>query len=91
MQSMQVLTLVNLYTMQIKLKVFGQLSDIVTVNEITLHGVDDTEGLVKELNKLYPALIDKTYFLAIDNKTILGNTILKESSMVALMPPFSGG
>ncbi len=77
--------------MQIKIRVFGQLTDIVTTNEINLYEVNDTDGLVKELNKLYPALVNRNYFMAIDKKTIKGNTVLHEGNTVALMPPFSGG
>lgn len=77
--------------MQIQIKVFGQLTDIVNCSEFVLNSIADTDSLVKELHKLYPALTDKNFLIAVDKKAIAGNTILHNGSTVALMPPFSGG
>jgi molybdopterin synthase sulfur carrier subunit len=40
---------------------------------------------------MYPSLADAKYLIAVDKQTVTGNTILKEGSMIALLPPFSGG
>lgn len=77
--------------MQIRIILFGQLTDIVDSSTLTLTGVADTNGLINELNKLYPALADTKFMIAVDKQTITENTILKEDSVVALLPPFSGG
>ncbi len=77
--------------MQVKVKIFGQLTDIIKSNTLTLTGTTDTKGLVDELKKQYPALSQAKYILAVDKQTVTENTILKDGSIVALLPPFSGG
>jgi len=77
--------------MQVKVMIFGQLTDIIRSNTLTLTGTTDTKGLVDELKKQYPALSQAKYILAVDKQTVTENTILKDGSIVALLPPFSGG
>lgn len=77
--------------MPIRIMIFGQLTDIINSTELALTGIADTNSLVNELNKLYPALADSKYVMAVDKQTIIANTVLKEDSAVALLPPFSGG
>lgn len=78
-------------TMSIRIITFGRLTDILNSNEIALENIADTNGLVYELNRRYPALTDAKYMITVDKQTINGNTILKDGSTVALLPPFSGG
>ena len=77
--------------MQIKVMIFGQLTDIIKSNTLTLTGTADTKDLMDELKKQYPALSQAKYILAVDKQTVTENTILKDGSIVALLPPFSGG
>lgn len=77
--------------MKIQVMIFGQLTDIVNGNTLTLSGIADTDNLVKELNKQYPALAQVKYIIAVDKQTVTTNTNLKDGSTVALLPPFSGG
>jgi len=77
--------------MQVKVMIFGQLTDIIKSNTLTLTGTTDTKALVDELKKQYPALTQAKYILAVDKQTVTENTILKNGSIVALLPPFSGG
>ncbi len=77
--------------MQIRIIIFGQLTDIIKSSRLTLNDVADTNSLLSELHKLYPSLADAKYMMAVDKQTVIGNTILKEGSIVALLPPFSGG
>lgn len=77
--------------MQIRIIIFGQLTDIIHASSLTINNIADTRGLVSELNKRYPALADAKYMLAVDKQIVMGNTILREDSTVALLPPFSGG
>ncbi len=77
--------------MQINLKVFGQLTDIININELNIQSGNDTDSLRKELNTLFPGLAGRNFLMAVDQRTTTGNTILNEGSTVALMPPFSGG
>ena len=76
--------------MAVNIIVFGQLTDI-TGSPLSVDNVADTDSLVKELNKLYPSLRDKKYAIAVNKKLVTANTILTNESIVALMPPFSGG
>ena len=71
--------------------IFGQLTDIVNKQMLTFTNIADTNHLVKELSKQYPALAQAKYIIAVDKRTITSNTVLKDGSMVALLPPFSGG
>jgi len=77
--------------MQVKILIFGQLADIVNDHELTLIDIADTNNLVNELNKRFPALTQARYVMAVDKQTITTNTNLKDGSTVALLPPFSGG
>jgi sulfur-carrier protein len=77
--------------MEIRIKIFGQLTDIIKSRELTLTGIADTNSLLRELNKRYPPLAGTKYMMAVDKQTVTTNTILKEDSVVALLPPFSGG
>ena len=69
---------------------FGRLADVVT-DSIVPEEVHDTDSLVKILHKNYPALADTKYAIAVDKQLISENTILNKNSVVALLPPFSGG
>lgn len=76
--------------MQVKVIIFGQLTDI-TGNSLSLNDVTDTDSLLKVLNRQYPALADKKFVVAVDKQVVTGNTSLTDNSTVALLPPFSGG
>jgi len=77
--------------MPIQIMIFGQLTDIINSNELTFTGIADTNSLVSELNKRYPSLAGTRYMMAVNKQTVTANTVLKEDSIVALLPPFSGG
>ncbi len=77
--------------MQIRILIFGQLTDIVNSSELNVNNVKDTNSLMEELHSHYPKLAAAKYIMAVDKQTVAGNTILKEGSTVALLPPFSGG
>lgn len=76
--------------MPINIIIFGKLTDI-TGSSLPLENIADTNSLVKELHMLYPALADAKYVIAVDKKVVNENTTLTENSIVALLPPFSGG
>ena len=77
--------------MQIRIMIFGQLTEIINSSTLQLEDIADTNSLVDELNKLYPALAASKYIMAVNKQTVMANTVLKEDSTVALLPPFSGG
>jgi len=77
--------------MRVEIILFGQLTDIAGSNTIAVDDVQNSDELVTAINKLYPAMAGIKYIVAVDKKTIQTNTILNEKTMVALLPPFSGG
>jgi len=77
--------------MPIRIMIFGQLTDIIAGNELLLSDIADTDSLVSELNRRYPVLTGSRYMIAVNKQTITANTVLKDDSIVALLPPFSGG
>lgn len=77
--------------MPIQVMIFGQLTDIVNSHKLTLTGIPDTNSLVSELNNRYPLLAGSRYVLAVNKQTVSANTALNDDSIVALLPPFSGG
>jgi molybdopterin converting factor small subunit len=77
--------------MQVQIMIFGQLADITGTSELILHDIPDTDSLQETLHKLYPALANTKYAIAMNKKTIQGNTILSGDTNIALLPPFSGG
>ena len=69
---------------------FGRLADIAG-NSFTVNDVADTDRLISTLHKRYPALAQTKYVIAVNKQVISSNTLLNEDSVVALLPPFSGG
>ncbi len=69
---------------------FGKLREIAGTS-IDLPPVASTDELLDQLRLQYPALAAEKYVVAVDKKTITANTMLNNNSIVALLPPFSGG
>jgi len=76
--------------MSIHIILFGRLSDIAG-KSVFINDVADTDSLINALHKTYPALAETKYAIAVNKEVITSNTLLKENSVVALLPPFSGG
>ena len=70
---------------------FGQLTELLQVQHLSVYNVADTASLQAQLAERFPALQHTKYMLALDMQTIVENTVLKDGSTVAFMPPFSGG
>lgn len=77
--------------MPINVIIFGQITDITGTSSLTLDNISDTNQLVEQLTKAYPALSLAKYALAVDKKIVKENTLLQENNTIALLPPFSGG
>jgi molybdopterin synthase sulfur carrier subunit len=69
---------------------FGQIAELLGSPTLTAEA-PDTDALHAVLRNRYPGLANLTYVIAVDQKTIQANTPLHSSSVVALLPPFSGG
>lgn len=77
--------------MKINIIVFGQLTDIIGNDNLVVSDTKNTDSLMEQLHKLYPALADTKFLVAVDKQLITANTILTNNSTIALLPPFSGG
>lgn len=77
--------------MKIKLRTFGKFTEFISDNVLELENHFDTDSLQIALKKKYPFFDNAKYFLVVDNKMVLENSILAEHSVVDIMPPFSGG
>ena len=76
--------------MSVKIILFGKLADIAG-GAVSLDNVADTDSLIDALHKNYPEMANTKYVIAVDKQLIKENTPLNKKSMVALLPPFSGG
>jgi molybdopterin synthase sulfur carrier subunit len=70
---------------------FGQLAEITGCSHLRVEGMEDTSSLIEEINRRYPAFATAKYMVAVNKKVISENTRLNNDSVVALLPPFSGG
>lgn len=70
---------------------FGQLTDIIGQSEIQIEFVSTVGEIKNSLTSLYPALKDKTYVIAVDNKLMGDEAAINAGNVIALLPPFSGG
>ena len=77
--------------MKINLLPFGRITDMIGTNPVIDEAIVDTDGLITLLRKLYPALAESKFLIAVDRKVINENTLLHDNCTVALLPPFSGG
>ncbi len=74
-----------------KLKVFGQLVDLIGTNYFEVGDVNDTDTLIEQLQSKYPAIKNSKYKIAVNRNIIQSNTSLQHDAEIALLPPFSGG
>ncbi len=77
--------------MSLTISLFGQLTDITGSTVIHVEDVKDTNDLISKVVELFPGIKNNKFSVAVDKKIITQNTPLTEKSMVALLPPFSGG
>ncbi|MBZ4191343.1 MoaD/ThiS family protein [Niabella beijingensis] len=76
--------------MAIQLLFFGPLSEIAGATD-RMDFVPDTDTLKEKLYIVYPALKKFKYVIAVNKKIIRDNATLQDGSIVALLPPYSGG
>jgi molybdopterin converting factor small subunit len=77
--------------MKVEIVFFGQLCDVTGTDHLILSNVSDIIGVKDALHKQYPVLASKKYVIAVDKKITEENVPLNEKSIVALLPPYSGG
>lgn len=77
--------------MKITVLLFGQLAETIGSKELQMDGYADSVSLMTALHQKYPLLAQSKYVVAVNQQMIAGNTNLTDNSVVALLPPFSGG
>jgi molybdopterin synthase sulfur carrier subunit len=75
----------------VEIRFFGQLTDLVKTEKVLIEGVSDTDMVRKKIVEMYPILANATFKMALNNKLIIENVEVAENSVIAFMPPFSGG
>ena len=77
--------------MSVQVMIFGQLTDILGGTTIELPSVKDSNELERILIERYPVLANTKYRIAINKQLISGNVNISAETVIALLPPFSGG
>lgn len=76
---------------KIEIRFFGQLTDLTKSEVIFLEDLSDTEQVKKRVLELYPALATTSFMMALNNTMIKEKMNIDSNSVIAFMPPFSGG
>ena len=77
--------------MKVSILPFGKLADILSTQEWAMEGVTTAGEVRLQLEAKFPALKGMRYLIAVDKKIVTDDGLLGEGSVVALLPPFSGG
>lgn len=77
--------------METEITLFGQLAEKTGTHRMILQNAEDTDTILTELGKRYPALAESPVIVAVNRRTVTENTPIRQGDSVALMPPFSGG
>lgn len=76
---------------KIKIKLFGNLSELANTQEIWIDFKTTFFELRDELFLEFPLLVNKEFVFAINQKITHENVIINQNTEIALLPPFSGG
>ncbi|MCC6371743.1 MAG: NTP transferase domain-containing protein [Bacteroidia bacterium] len=76
---------------EIKILVFGQLSELVNATELSWHSAQNTNELINQLQQRFPLLAVINYRVAVNKKINQNSVQISDGDTVALLPPFSGG
>ena len=77
--------------MEIQLKCFGQVAEIIGKSELKTYDIADTDSLIKKICTDFPKLDKFTFLISVNKKLIQGNQKLRTGDEVAFLPPFAGG
>lgn len=77
--------------MNIQIKIFGQLAEIIGSDQLQFQDINDTDLLREKLISGFPKLADYPFVVAVDKKVANKNIKLNSGDVVALLPPFAGG
>ena len=74
-----------------KILVFGEVAERIGASTLEIDFKPTTVELVAAIYERYPSLQSLQFAIAVDHILIETVEVLKETSEVALLPPFSGG
>lgn len=74
-----------------RLKFFGQLSEITQKSEMEISFIADTDLLTQKVLTDFPSLKEHTFLIAVNQKIIKQNQQLEDGNEIAFLPPFAGG
>jgi len=77
--------------MAINVLTFGEVADIVNTSSFNMDHVTDIDTLKQLLEDKFPQLREIKYAVAVNKKIVNQNVTIEDASIVALLPPFSGG
>ncbi len=75
----------------IKVKIFGKLTDIFKAEEYSVDEVSTVSELQDRLEQTFPNLKTHTYLLVVNNEVVKKDESIPSGAEVALLPPYSGG
>ena len=75
----------------LEIRFFGQLTDLTKTEKVLIEDIHDTDMMINKIMEMYPALATATFKVALNNKLVNDNIEITENSIIAFMPPFSGG
>lgn len=77
--------------MEIKIISFGKIAEIIGSQMITVPDQTDTDQINDILVELFPDLRSIKYRMALNEHLVNQNIVIVNGSVIAIMPPFSGG
>lgn len=77
--------------MKIEILFFGQLTDKTGCSHMQLDNPGTIGQLREQLFLKFPQLKTASFTIALNNQLVLEDQIISENSIIAFMPPFSGG
>jgi len=75
----------------VEIRFFGQLTDLTKTERVLIEDIHDTDMMMNKIMEMYPALATATFKVALNNKLVNDNIEISGNSIIAFMPPFSGG
>ena len=70
---------------------FAQMAELLGAKELTIPNLTDTDNLIQYLKDKYEGFGNSAYIIAVGKEVIQENTKLYSNSIIALLPPYSGG
>ena len=76
---------------EMKVVVFGVLTDVIGTSAFEMDAPKDSDALLQNLFSEYPFLKNYKFQIAVNSEKVEGNRLLNSNDEIALLPPYSGG